>query len=422
MKHQPSLRPPAQFRVHSLAAPLFLAIAVLLCLPRASAAEPRNYAFDGSISRQVLENYLSRSITMMDLLTGVGDPADNIRMLKDIGAKFAGRTIYRWGGESGLPDILATARTLVPKVREAIPDMILQAGIFEIVSTDVEKLPIPAYVFEEFGLPVEQRNFRYEAMLFPNGRFRDHWTPGASVPDISQQETRLWFFYLAAEYINVGCESIHWGQVALIGANDPGYKHWWDVLSRARAYAKTHARRHLLLCDAHTPDGGPLYDGDKLLFDAHAFPLRIEDDLSKPQNGVLRVGYADSLYGRSKGGKTPSGWTCDHLPYLVELDNWGASGKEGKHINEPWVWGYDEIGWFARQPETYRNDWLRYAFDWLREHDPNAFLEMPGSRCLAVPVEGKDGRRLSWYFANRPSPKVPTGFNQEDAIKAIWAE
>ena len=40
---------------------------------------------------------------MLDLLTGHGDPEDNIRMLKNIGAKFAGRTIYLWGHESQLP-------------------------------------------------------------------------------------------------------------------------------------------------------------------------------------------------------------------------------------------------------------------------------------------------------------------------------
>ena len=259
-------------------------------------------------------------------------------------------------------------------------------------------------------------------MLFPNGCFRDQWGKDASVPDITQLETRLWFFYAAAEYVNVGCEAIHFGQVELIGASDPVREHWWDVLSRVRKYAKTHARRHMVLCDAHTPDGGPLYQGDKLLFDSHAFPLRIEDDDAHPHEGLLRVWYIDSIYGRSKGGITPSGWKCEHLPYLVELDNWGASGKEGQHAGGCWIWGYDEISWYALQAEDYRNRWLKYAITWLREHDPNGFLEMPGSRCLSVPVEGRNGQRLQWYFANRPSEATPNGFNQEDTIKALWTK
>jgi len=58
----------------------------------------RNYRFDGKISREVLENYLSRSITMTEIYRSPGNLDDDIRMLKNIGAKFAGRTIYLWGG------------------------------------------------------------------------------------------------------------------------------------------------------------------------------------------------------------------------------------------------------------------------------------------------------------------------------------
>lgn len=378
----------------------------------------RDYRFDGRIPRDVLECYLSRAITMMDLLTGKGDVDDNIRMLTETGVKFAGRTVYRWGGESQLPKLLPKAKTIAAKVHEADPEMMLQAGIFEIVTTDVDRVAVPRWVFEEFGLEPEDRAFHYEKMIYPDGRWRDHWVKGGSVPDIRQLETRMWFFYLAAEYIGVGCEAIHFGQVALIGAKDVGMKHWWDVLSRVRRYAAKHARRHLVLCDAHVPTGGRLYGGDKLLFDFHTFPLRIAAVAAKPHEGVLRKGHVDSIYGRSKGGLTPSGWRCESLPFLVELDNWGRSGKEGQDIGGCWIWGYDEICWFAHQSADTRNQWLRYAWRRVRELDPNGWLQMPGSRCLAAPVGG----RLWWYSANRPSKAVPDGFGQEDTIKAIWAE
>jgi len=81
-------------------------------------AHARDYQFDGKISRPVLENYLSRSITMLDLLTGHGDVDDNIRMLKSTGAKFVGRTIYLWGHEGQLPKRLAAARQNTPKVHK----------------------------------------------------------------------------------------------------------------------------------------------------------------------------------------------------------------------------------------------------------------------------------------------------------------
>ena len=62
----------------------------------------------------------------------------------------------------------------------------------------------------------------------------------------------------------------------------------------------------------------------------------------------------------------------------------------------------------------YRAQWLRYARDWLREADTNAFLQMPGSRTATSP-------ETRWYFANKPSPAVPTGLSDEEAIRAIWA-
>jgi len=83
---------------------------------------------------------------------------------------------------------------------------------------------------------------------------------------------------------------------------------------------------------------------------------------------------------------------------------------------EPYFsWGWDEITWFAHQPEAYNNAWLQYAWRWVREHDPNGWLQMPTQRCLADPVDG-----YGWYHANKRGPGCPHGFGQEDAIKGIW--
>ena len=271
------------------------------------AAPERDYRFDKTISREVLENYLSRATTMMDLCTGRGDVNDNIRMLKSIGCKYAGRTLYLWGHEKLLPDLLKKARESAAKVHAADPDLILQAGVFEIVTTQVNDLPVPEHVFLEFGLPVEKRNFRYADMLFDDGKHRDEWQKGGSVPDITKQETRLWFYFLATAYVDAGMEAIHWGQVHLIGEKDKGWKEYWDTLSRARKYAAQKARRHLLLCDAHTQ--GIVVDG-KLLLDLHAFPLRIKEVAGQPQKAVLGDKHNwGAIYGHSLGGVTPSGWT-----------------------------------------------------------------------------------------------------------------
>src|SRR5258705_329796 len=101
---------------------------------------PRSYDFDRTISREVLESYLSRSITMEGLLNGRGDLQDDIRMLKGLGAKFIGRALCLWGGEANLLRNLMRAREQTPQVLEADPDMVLQACIFEIVTTQVEEV------------------------------------------------------------------------------------------------------------------------------------------------------------------------------------------------------------------------------------------------------------------------------------------
>jgi hypothetical protein len=382
-------------------------------------ASARDYRFDGSMSEEVLRNYLSRSMTMMYLLVGHGDLDDNIRMMTNSGVKFAGRALYNWGreegGESALPRKLETAAKNAAKVHAADPEMILQACVFEIVSRDVEKLPVPSWAFEALGRPVEARNFRYEEIIYPAGRGNNQWGQGASIPDVSRAETKLWFFYLAASYINAGCEAIHFGQAEIMNRNDPNSDHWAEVLESVRRHAAKHARRHFILCDAHVPRGGLVRQG-KLLFDAHSFPLRIEEVKDKPQQGQLRIGYTDGIYGRSKGGITPSGWRCEHLPYLVELDNYGRSRMPGQPgMGQFWVWGWDEITWFSQQPEGYRNEWLRYAWQWVREHDREGYVQMPGYRCLSGTANGK-----RWYYVNQPSAATPDGFGQEETIRAIW--
>ncbi len=384
--------------------------------PSQAKAKTRDYHFDRTISPEVLDNYLSRAISMEGLLNGRGDLDDNIRMLKDTGAKFIGRSLCLWGGEGELVRNLERARQQVLKVHAVDPEMILQACIFEIVTTQVERVPVPEWAFVALGLPVETRNFRYADMLYPDGKRKDHWRTGNSVPDVSRPETKLWFYFLARSYIDLGIEAIHFGQTELMNGNDRDLTHYSRVLALIRSYASEHARRHMLLCDSHVPSGGLVREG-QLLMDFHSFPLRIKEQPDKPQEATLEVGFSDGIYGRSKGGLTPSGWSCEHLPYLVEIDNWGASRHPGQAKQGGiWVWGYDEITWFAHQDERYRGDWLRYARDWVRKTDPAGHLQMPGSRTMRSPLDGK-----RWYYANSPSPAVPDGLGDEAAIRSIWA-
>ena len=197
--------------------------------------------------------------------------------------------------------------------------------------------------------------------------------------------------------------------------NDPARDSWARIIGKIREYARTHARRHWVLLDAHTPYGGMVRNGVSLL-DFNSFPLRIKEIPSEPYKAELAVNHLDALYKKSKGCISPSGWKCKHLPYLVEFDNYGR-GKEPNvaDLNSHFVWGWDEISWLSLQPEDYRNEWLTYAYHWIRRTDPNGHLEMPGCRMITCPNETEGN-----YRANMKSEACPFGYSQEETIKKLW--
>ena len=386
------------------------------------------YYFDGSISREVLENYLDRSVTAGNYLVP-GDAGqykfpyrwDDERMLKNIGAKFIGRAIYRWGDESdfGDPIFFAYAKEHIERLHAHDPEIIFQGCLFEFVSGDVNKLAIPSWVFEAFKLPVEKRNFRMEDMI--KRVLAEEQTPSrrGGTPLINNQETKLYFYYLAKSFIDIGCEAFHLGQVELIGKDDPDKTHYAAFLQKVRDYAKSNARRHYVLFDGHTPNHGFIKDGVSLL-DFNSFPLRIKEvEGSTTMEGRLEVGNSDGLYQKSLGAISPSGWKAESMPYLVEFDNFGVRREPplGVANNDIYCWGYDDITWFAVQSEEYRNQWLWYAFDWLRKTDPNGHLQMCVIRMIYGPTANET---LGSYFANTKSLACPVGFSQEETIKEIW--
>lgn len=406
----------------------FTAIIFLLFFGGKKVEKNKSFFFDkNGISKKVLSNYLDRSVTMAFFLVPEKPEGnrvypyhdDDIRLIKNIGAKFIGRSIYRWGGESRLndPGFWNDAKTLIDTLHAFDPEIIFQGCLFEIITEDVNNIKIPRKIFADFNLPVEERFFSYKAMLNDQGIFVNHWRKGSSVPDISKTETQLWFYYLAVSYIDLGCEAFHLGQVELIGMNDPQREKWANVLAKIREYAKLNARRHWVILDAHVPKGDMIKDGISLI-DFNSFPMRIKEIPEKPYDAVLEVNYLDALYLKSKGCATPSGWSCENLPYLVEFDNYGRNKFPNvADTTSNFVWGWDEISWFSLQQEDYKNKWLEYAFSWLKKTDPNGHLQMPVSRMISCPNE-----TMGSYRANTKSETCPIGYSQEETIKWIWSK
>ena len=398
---------------------------LLLMSSGSFAAKKKKYSFDQKgISREVLENYLDRSITMGYFLVP-GKPEgyqfpyreDDIRMIKNMGVKFIGRAIYRWGEESKFndPELFTYAKGIIDKLHEFDPEIIFQGCLFEQVTRDINNLKIPAWVFTDFNLPVEDRNFRCDSIIKRANRPAQAGGRGGGVPIINNLETRMWFYYLTASYINIGCEAFHLGQVGLIGADDKDHKIYAEFLDKVRGYAKVHARRHYVLFDGHVPTGGFIRDNVSLL-DFNSFPLRIKGIPDKPTEAELKVNHLDAIFKKSKGCVAPSGWSCKSLPYLVEFDNYGRSRSANvADTTTIFIWGWDEISWLATQKEEARNKWLEYAFDWIKKTDPNGHLQMPASRMISCPNE-----TLRSYFANTKSEACPVGYSQEETIKRIW--
>jgi len=339
-------------------------------------------------------------------------------LIKNIGAKFIGRAIFRWGREQVInnPEFLGKARNIIEQVHAFDADVVFQGCLFETVSENVSQVPVPAWAFEAMGLSVETRNFRYAHMQNPDGKMVEIWGRGSSIPDISQTETQLWFMFLAGIYFEIGCEALHLGQTALMGMADPHLLHWESFIDKLRKFARTKTRRGWVLVDAHVPTHGMVVNGKSLL-DFNTFPLRIKEIPDKPQQAVLEMGYLDGLYGRSKGCITPSGWSCTSLPYLVEFDNFNCSATPGQStIDSHFIWGYDEISWYYLQSDDYRKHWLHYAYNWIRENDSSGFLQMPVSRVVSL-CEGKGRTR---FRANTKSEAMPDGLNLEKTIKSLW--
>ncbi len=385
-----------------------------------------DYAFDGTITPEVLGNYLSRAMNHFYFENiDAAALAQNKRFVLNTGAKFIGRSSTMWGMYSSDEAVIGEYAKAIADIHASDPDIIFEGCVFETTFTSINEISVPAWVFTAFGLEPETRNFNYNTMLFPEGDFIDMWGAGGSVPDMRQLETQMWFYYRAALFIDAGFEAIHFGQVHLIGARDKNFECWTKVMNMIRSYASEHARRHFVLLNAHT-HGIKGSDG-LLLFDFHRFPSRCKVPDSEidhvpteeaPQKVIFAKNYVDSLYGRSLGGTTHAGWKTESLPYLVELDNYvGYYPDRVDKASADW-WGYDEISWFVNQPYWYQRQYLTYANDWVSKTDHGTgHFEMPGTRTAAIRSGGTITQSYFYPFA---AEFYTGGTGVENIIREVW--
>ncbi|MGL4345020.1 MAG: hypothetical protein ACRCTE_07480 [Cellulosilyticaceae bacterium] len=383
----------------------------------------KNYTFDTTISKEVLENYLSRAVSAAFFIH-TKTLEDDLRALKNMGVKFVGRASGIWEPDLDDDEHFAKSRYLADRIHEVDPEIILQACVFEAVYHYEDRFKVPAYVFEAFGLQVEDRGFRVKDMLFPEEPNGYIWEGEGGIPDLSRIEARMWFYYRATKYIDAGYEALHMGQIHLYTANDRGMKKMAELMEMIREYAKVHGRRHKVLMDAHSHG---INIGGKLLLDYHAMPFTRVPLMDRPGERLVMV-----REGFSEGGENPNGWSADVMPFLMEYDNWGGKVVEDfsqytyeERALKDW-WGYDQIGWFANQDEAGQRHFLEYTYKWTAINNVNAYFQVPFRRTLqtaAVKMQRADNEQWDmqdYYQINTKSPACPMGFGQEETVKTLW--
>ena len=442
---------------------------------------------DGKMTKEVLRNYLSRAVSFQGLCventTKDALFEEDLRMIKRIGAKFIGRTaFYSWGGNLTYNEIeyhFKIAEEQAKKAHEIDPELLLQAGVFEIMfEGTVNSTPIPEWVLKEFGQEETKRNFSFEKMLPPkDSKFgRGYWggKMDAAVPYIGSVETQMYTYYLISRYIDAGFEAVHLGQVEFITNLDDNQLPKWDVvLTKARTYAKEHARRGIVLFDGHKElHSNNFKIGDRMLFDNYACgAVTHETEVVNGAECAELLHCKDrsvSWIGRTPGGIHPLGFYMDKAFTLTEFDNFdGTCGVGVPHTityNDVFCWGYDIITWFATQPEWYRNQYLLECDKFLKsmeldeEGNQTYFMQHACRRVICPEKDdrpvikfnvGKDfdfknleelfkTEAINWEFdensgeltmiqekqslyrANYRSKECVIGSNQEDTIRSLF--
>lgn len=395
--------------------------------------------YEGKISKEELCHILSRAVSYSDgMATTTFD--DDLRMLARLKPRFLGRSAFPWERtpwtlscdaaiEGAELEALQFSRgkTFTRRIHELLPETFCQAVVWEGVFPSVSEIPIPDWVFTGLDRIPEDRCFIYDDMFGPDYesiyRWDDHGQ-GCQVYDLTMPESQLWVYYRSCQYINAGFEALHMGQPHKYAAKDYRYTILDDLYRRIRLYARQHARRKIVLLDAHTH--GIARDG-RLLYDLHARPISARAWHENPERIILH------FKGNNLGGITPSGWYCDSLPFLIEIDNWGGYAMDPSEWDDIEKrekygrWGWDDIAWFAHQNAHDRHHFLRYGHRWTRVQSPVAFFQMPVRRRLdrakiEINKPNDETQFITHYHANTISPAIPFAFSDENDIKQIWSE
>lgn len=104
------------------------------------------FYFQGSMDEQTLRRYTARAVTYQTLCDCETDIEEGLRLVTHVGAKFIGRAAhFSWKGNWTREQIeayYALAARLAARAHEADPELIIQAGVFEIIYRGTVRLVV----------------------------------------------------------------------------------------------------------------------------------------------------------------------------------------------------------------------------------------------------------------------------------------
>lgn len=428
----------------------------------------QNYSFQGSISEEVLQNYLDKRVSMIGMCTdGLNDVENypesvreaDIDGLIDMGAKYINRMVGWWeypspSDDDLWPKFMQRIDDNIEKIHAGDPEIIIEAGLMEVLTNSVNTPGlIPNYVFEAFG--IAPRLLNKENMIYSEEdaeviRIYTNPSPGSGVeigdrrswiPDITRIETQIWYYYLATTYIQKGIEALHFGQSTLINRKDIGNKELWGLIQKIRDYAKDYNRGIVVI------NGSPAYyepdlqmtlnewqyyfpesDYDShLLYDFWEAKLHLKEDPNNCPSAYIDGASIPNMDFTNIGGIHPQGFRVkeNFASYVFDFDDVKEiTGCEA--IGEQHVYGWDESSWFAFSNPIFRKTFLKYAHYKIKCLRDNGTLTMPGRIPVKTqPSNQNEGPEIfyNWRGVHPTINGEPVleGDGELEVMKEIWS-
>lgn len=339
---------------------------------------PDDYQFNGyPVSRNVIEAYLNRAMTMSSMLTYENvsgnyiptlyggppfgpinisklqqdpDVQANLQLIQNLRPKYIHRADGWWARDkiySPLYNNIVSpfwdcVNWMANEVHQIDEEIILEAGLFEAVESwdcaeeylaDTFNLPLITidpndlttnYIYNYFP-ELNNQPFtitRYDMLYVEEQNainsgtiLKDRWY----VPDISKLATRVWWFYRACEYVRRGYESIHMGRMDLMLKRDQDNILVNELMDRIRAFGAT-----------INPSTGETYARRGVVF------FNSCTSESEPQQQ-----YHSGIYPTSSQF-TISSSTYDHIDKYVKVECVYHGNQDEKKLL--WDWGSTFIG------------------------------------------------------------------------------